>query len=265
MKSCIYKGTISHSRRGQTRNSFSYSLYMLWLDLAELDSLFKPYWLWSASGPALARFRREDHFGDPSVPLDSCIRDLVAKHTGERPDGPVRLLTHLSYFGYCFNPLSVYYCYDTTETLQSVVLEVSNTPWNEQHCYVLSSQNCSSKQFHHYRFAKEFHVSPFLPMDMHYNCRLVPPDDRLYLALDNHRDGSKVFGTHLALDRQPINSRTMALALAANPLMTLKVTSLIHWQALRLWTKRAPYYRHTPPVTPEQEPTTKERGIPHHG
>lgn len=263
MKSCIYRGSISHTRRGNARNSFSYSLYMLWLDLAELDQVFVPFWLWSARKPALARFRRSNHFGDPSLPLDQCIRDLVGNRTGERPTGPIRLLTHLSYFGYCFNPLSVYYCYDDNEHLQTIVLEVSNTPWNEQHCYVLSADN-RQNEHHHYSFPKEFHVSPFLPMDMHYSCRLVQPEERLYLALDNHRDGAKVFGTHLTLDREAINHRNMAIALVANPMMTLKISALIHWQALRLWLKRAPYYPHRP-HTQQNDSTSKESGIAHHG
>ena len=76
-------------------HEFSYRMFMLYLDLSELPGLFDRRWLWSARGPALARFQREDHFGDPAVPLTDSVRDLVARETGVRPAGPIRLLTHL--------------------------------------------------------------------------------------------------------------------------------------------------------------------------
>jgi DUF1365 family protein len=244
LNSCIYRGTVGHQRRGPSSNAFEYSLFMLYLDLDEIDTVFDSYWLWSAHKPAIARFRRADHYGDAEQPLRDSISELVQSKTGRKPSGPIRLLTHLSYFGHCFNPLSVYYCFNDRDELQDVVLEVSNTPWGEQHCYVLSADDNRAAGHFSYRFAKDFHVSPFLPMDMEYRCRLTPPDERLYLALDNYRDGKKVFGSHIALDRKALNHRNMALTLATDPLMTLRVTSLIHWQALKLWWKRAPFFSH---------------------
>lgn len=245
MHSAIYKGSISHKRRGKSANRFRYSLFMMLLDLDELDTVFDDYWFWSTKGAALARLRRSDHYGDPSRPLKDCVRDLVAAKTGQRPAGRIELLTHLSYFGHCFNPLSVYYCYDEHDDLHDVVLEVSNTPWGDQHCYVLGHNDNLSRQHHRYAFNKDFHVSPFMPLDMEYACRLTPPSDRLYIALDNYREGDKVFGSHLTLDRKPLTHKNMALTLARDPLMTLRVVGLIHWQALKLWLKRAPYYSYT--------------------
>jgi uncharacterized protein len=244
-KSCIYKGTIGHQRRGHAANTFRYSQFMLFLDLAELDTVFDRFWLWSTKRPALARFRRSDHCGNSNEPLRDSIAELIATRTGRpAPTGPIRLLTHLSYFGYCFNPLSVYYCYDKNEQLQDVVLEVSNIPWGEQHCYVLATENNLSKEHHHFRFNKNFYVSPFMPMDMEYACRLTPPGEHLFVSLDNYRDGARVFGSQLAMDRHEINSANLAKALATDPFMTLRVSSLIHWQALKLWLKRARYYKH---------------------
>ncbi len=258
MHSCIYRGTISHRRRGHAANAFRYSLFMMYLDLAEIDTVFAPYWFWSSHRPALARFRRRDHYGDPDTSLDTTIRDLVERDAGQRPDGPIRLLTHLSYFGFCFNPLSVYYCYDRAEQLRHVVLEVSNTPWREQHCYVLSADTDRSDAGHRFRFDKNFHVSPFLPMDMQYRCRLTTPDDMLYVALDNYRDGEKIFGSHLSLERSEINHRSMAATLLRDPLLTARIVALIHWQAGRLWFKKAPVYTH--PGNGE-----KQQGLAHHG
>lgn len=250
MHSCIYKGQVSHRRFRPVRNDFVYSVFMMYVDLAELVHLFDRFWFWSAERATPASFRRADHYGDATVPLDVAIRNLVAHEAGFRPVGPIRLLTHFRYFGYCFNPLSAYYCFDANEQLEAVVLEVSNMPWRQMHPYVLTAGERINNGGYKYEFAKSFHVSPFLPLDMRYRCRLAPPAERLPLALENWRDGVKTFDAHLALERIPITSRSMARVLAMDPLITLRIASLIHWQALKLWTKRAPVYSRPEPAGP---------------
>ena len=94
-------------------HAFSYRLFMMYLDMAELPALFDRRWLWSARHPALARFKREDHLGPPHVALNTAVRDLVERSTRCRPSGPIRLMTQLRYFGYCFNPVSFYFVLDT--------------------------------------------------------------------------------------------------------------------------------------------------------
>lgn len=227
---------------------------MMYLDLAELPAVFDPYWLWSARRPAPAWFRRADHHGDPRQDLDTAIRDLVAGKTGERPTGPVRLLTHLRYFGYVFNPISIYYCFDTAEQLRQLVLEVSNTPWRETRCYVLPADSAAQQEF-----AKTLHVSPFMPMDMHYRCRHRPPGETLNFALENWQGSTRVFDAHLDLRRAPLTAPNLRRALARDPLMTLRVTSLIHWQAARLWWKRTPLFPH-----PGKPRTAPAEGVGRH-
>lgn len=247
MHSCIYKGQVSHRRFGRVRNDFRYNIFMMYVDLAELVHLFDGRWFWSATGRAPAAFRRADHQGDPSLPLDESIRSLVEQEAGFRPAGPIRLLTHFRYFGYCFNPLSAYYCFDEAgENLQAVVLEVSNMPWREMHPYVLSGGRPIANGGLHYEFAKTFHVSPFQPLDMRYRCRLAAPGERLALALENWRDGRKAFDAHLSFERLPMTGANLARVLATDPLVTLRVTTLIHWQALKLWKRRAPIHDHAP-------------------
>jgi len=219
---------------------------MLYVDLAELPELFDPFWLWSARSPAPAWFRRADHYGEATVPLDRSIRDLVAVQAGFRPSGPIRLLTHFRYLGYGFNPLSAYYCYAPDGELEAVVLEVSNMPWREMHPYVLTRGAPIANGGFKFEFAKAFHVSPFLPMDMGYRCRLAPPGPRLAFALENWRDGARCFDAHLRFQRVAISSRSLTRVIATDPLATLRVTALIHWQALRLWQKKAPVYDHVP-------------------
>jgi len=255
MHSCIYAGSVRHRRFLPVVNEFRYSIFMMYLDLAELEHVFDRFWLWSARRPALAWFRRSDHFGEPDEPLDRSIRDLVAARTGRRPAGPVRLLTHLRYFGYCFNPVSFYYCFDAAGAIEQVVMEVNNTPWGETHCYVLPRQSAEDgSAAMTFEFEKAFHVSPFLPMDMAYRSRLTAPGETLFAGIENWRGGRKVFDAHLALGRKPISRANLARQLALDPLVTGRVISLIMWQAMKLWVKRAPY--HSRPEPAGKRPST---------
>ena len=97
LNSCLYHGGIRHRRLQPVKNAFAYSLFMMYLDLGELEEVFRGRWFWSVERRNLAAFQRRDHLGDPAVPLDSALRDLVQERTGRRPSGPVRLLTHLRF------------------------------------------------------------------------------------------------------------------------------------------------------------------------
>lgn len=240
MHSCLYNGWVRH-RRGDPAHEFRYRIFMTYLDLEELPRLFSRYWFWSSSRPALARFRREDYYGDPSRPLDGAIRDLVKQQTGTRPAGPIRLLTHLRYFGHCFNPVSFYYCFDAADSrVETIVAEITNTPWGERHAYVLPATDPAL----HFRFEKDFHVSPFLPMDMQYDWRFSAPAERLLVHMENSRAGRQEFDATLVLERKEISSGSLARALCAFPLITLQVSFAIYWQALRLWLKKTPFHSH---------------------
>lgn len=244
MNSCIYEGWVRHRRLRPVENSFRYGLFMMYLDLSELPTLFRGRWLWSTNRPAFARFRRQDHLKSLPAdrPLDEAARDLVESRLGTRPTGPVRLLTQLAYFGYRFNPVSFYYCHDASGgRIEAIVAEVSNTPWNERHCYVLARDGDAPLEF---SAAKAFHVSPFMDMDAVHRFRFTPPGESLVAHIENHRGGEKTFDATLTLERRPLTRASMAWALLRYPFMTLQVLAAIYWEALRLLARGARYHAH---------------------
>jgi DUF1365 family protein len=230
-------------------------MFMMYLDLDELPNLFESRWLWSTHRPALARFCRKDHFGKPTVPLDQSVRELVERETGKRPEGPIRLLTHLRYFGYVFNPVSFYYCFNGDgRSVETIVAEVNNTPWGERHCYVLpQSQNQGVGGRHRHCPEKQMHVSPFMPMDNEYDWRFNRPEELLTVHMENSSEGRKIFDASLVLKRRELTSGSLTWVLLAFPMMTMKIIGAIYWQALKLWAKGVPVYDHPSKRAPALE------------
>lgn len=248
MRSCIYRGFVRHRRRSPMAHAFRYPLFMMYLDLDELPELFSRRWLWSARRPALAWFRRADYLGDPGVELAVAVRDEAERLTGYRPTGPIRVLTHLRYFGYVQNPVTFYYCYcarGSSDQVETVLAEITNTPWGERHTYAVRSEDVESGVCgHSHRFAKTFHVSPFMAMDQQYEWRFSEPGSKLRVHMRNLASGGATFDATLALRREEISARSLAAALARYPWMSARVVAGIYWQAFRLWRKRAPYHPH---------------------
>jgi len=246
MQSALYFGWVRHRRHGPVLHRFQYRLCMLWLDLRELDRVFRGRWLWSARRPAVAWLRRADYLGDPAVSIDQAVRDCVECETGTRPTGPIRMLTQLRTFGHCFNPVTFYYCYDASgANVEAIAAEITNTPWNERHAYVLRVRaGDAGRAALRFRFAKRFHVSPFMPMDVEYDWRFSSPGERLVMHMENRSGEATLFDATLALERRAIGGASLAAALLRFPLPSLRALGAIYWNALRLLAKRVPFFVH---------------------
>jgi DUF1365 family protein len=227
----IYTGTIRH-RRVAPEREFCHALALIYLDLQELPSLLGGRLL--ARGPGPLRFRRRDYLGPETVSLDTAVRDRVTALSGHRPEGPIRLLTQLRSFGLCFNPVSFYYCFDPGgERLECVLAEVTNTPWGERQCYLLSEHAPGSGVLRG-SFDKELHVSPFMGMDHVYEASATTPGATLSVHIASRRHGERTFDATLLMRRRAFDRVSVARMTARYPMATARVLALIYGHAVGL-------------------------------
>lgn len=242
--SAIYHGTVRHRRFAPRHHTFRYSAFMMYFDLDELDDVMAMSRWWSFKAWSLARFERSDYFGDNAVSIKSAVLSEVNNRLNLDLSGPVRMLTNCRYFGFIINPITIYYCFDERNQLQAMLLEVTNTPWNEKVAYVLRCD--PEKRTQRITFNKEMHVSPFHPMEHFYDWRSNQPSQKLAVHMQNKElvGESLVFDATLSLTRMPLTSTSMAKVLFTYPVMTMKVAYGIYWQALKIWMKKIPFHSH---------------------
>lgn len=246
MNSAIYEGTVHHRRLTPVEHAFRYRVGMLYVDLDELPAALDVTPLWSARRGALAGLRRKDYLGDSRASLRDEVRDLVARRLGERPLGPVRLLTMPRTFGRSFNPVSFYFCFESgrdaegDRSVSAIVAEVTNTPWGERHSYVMDARGGGPVVRDD--LDKAFHVSPFMGMDHRYRWSVTVPGEGLSVRIDSEREGQPAFEATLSLRRRPLTGRNLNRLLVRFPFAALRVLALIYGQALRLRFKGATYF-----------------------
>ncbi len=239
----LYRGTVSHRRNESPTREFEPKLSLAFVDVDALPASLDRVPLWSARRPAPVWFRRRDFFDGGVGALGEAVRDLVAERLGRRPSGRVHLLAHLRTFGWLHNPLAVYYCRDECDELDSIVLEVTNTPWGERQWYVCDAAGGIG----HACSAKAMHVSPFLPMDVEYRISWTDPGTDLVLIIEVVRGRNTLFEARLDLRREPLDRRHTLERLLRDPLPTHRVSLGIYLQAVRLFLARVPRYRHPAP------------------
>lgn len=246
--SAIYCGEVYHRRLGPKRHNFDYRVYFLYLDLDELPELLRddPE---SAVGALGIRFKREDYLGPAEEPLKESVLDRVESALGRRPGGAVRMLTQTRVLGYVFNPVSFYYCFDAGGALDAVVAEITNTPWGERHAYVLESSDVQHLGWISAEFQKQFHVSPFFPMDQTYKWRLSIPGNRLDIHMTNFESKEAVFHAGMSCERRALTPSNLRRVRRRHPLQPQRVSFAIYLQAALLWLKRVPFFVH-----PSQRP-----------
>jgi DUF1365 family protein len=242
--SCLYEGTVRHRRAAGPAADFRHRVMFAYLDLTELPTLLGGRLV--RRGPGLMRIRRRDCLdGDAgAAALDVAVRDRVQALGGERPSGPIRMLIQPRTLGMSFNPVSFYYCFDEAGVhVQSVLAEVTNTPWGERHAYLMhdGAADCSITTG---SFAKALHVSPFFGMDHVYRARAGTPGQTLSVHIANEHAGQTVFDATLALRRHALTRASVARMSLRYPAATARVLVLIYGHALALKLRGARYFPH---------------------
>lgn len=247
MNSCLYKCTVMHNRLEPKKNRFHYDVFMFCLDLDEIDSVAKKMRLMSRNKFNFFTFRDKDHLQlpqgspDTSKNVKAHIIDYIKQNGVDIGKGKIMLLTNLCTLGYQFNPVSFYYCFDEVGEPQCAVVEVCNT-FHEMKPYFIGKEQLKDNKFH-LNTTKYFYVSPFIDMDTNFDFNLHIPGEKLNIRIDDYKEGTRFFISTLTGKRKALTDARLAWFLLRFPFITLKVISLIHWQALILWLKKIPYYK----------------------
>ena len=238
MRSAIYSGRVHHARLTPKKHRLSHRVFMLLLDLDELETLDRTLGGFGVNRRARAAFYTHDHADGDSVDLRAHIEGKLAREGIALNGGRIALLCMPRLLGYVFNPLSVYFCWDEAGMLKAIVYEVKNT-FGERFDYVLPAredngvvrQSCE----------KDFFVSPFLPMNMRYEFTVTPPGEKIAVAMRVLRGDNTVLTASFGGDKSALNEANLKRAIRRHPAMTFGAIFAIHWHAIRLILKGAPF------------------------
>jgi len=238
MISAIYAGRVRHRRFLPRNHAFSYPFFMYYLDLDRLGELpdLSPWF--SARRFSLARFVRKDYLGDPETRLGSAVRLRMAELTDEEVHGKTFGLLNLRTLGLYFSPVNFYFGFDQSGRCSHFLAEVSNIPWNQRHHYAYKLE--PGNRWHREQ-DKQFHVSPFNPLDQQYGWHIESPGDRLELGIDVDDRRGRIFEARLDLQRRPLARADLRRLLMRKPAMTASIVAGIYFQALKLYLKGVPY------------------------
>ena len=234
IKSSIYNGQVIHKRFKPKVHSFRYNVFSLLIDLSELETLDKQVNFFSYNKFNWISFYDKDHGDRDGSSLINWLQKNLRKNNISTENIKIKILCYPRIFGFVFNPLSVFYVYNSNENLISILYEVKNT-FGEQHTYIfriekdanLIQNNCS----------KKFHVSPFIQMNCNYFFRLLKPGNKISVIIDQYENEDKILYASQDGIRTDFNTKYLVKSFLNHPLMTFKIIIAIHYEAFKLWLK----------------------------
>ena len=236
MNSCIYNGVVTHKRFKPVKHFLKYKTFSFFIDLDEIEKLDKNNIIFSFNRFNIFSFYNRDHGDRDGKSLKNWVMDNLIKFKISENINKIKLLCYPRIFGYVFNPLSIFYCYQD-EKLKVIFYEVKNT-FNEQHTYILKVNDSNIVT---QKCKKKFYVSPFMNMDTYYNFRLLNPDDKLSVSIEQTDKKDTILNAVQTGERKDFNLKQLVVNFFKYPLMTIKIISAIHFEALLLWKKGAIY------------------------
>ena len=234
MTSSIYNGTVIHKRFKPKTHFFEYSVFSLLIDLSELNKLDKQIKFFSFNKFNLVSFFEKDHGSRDGKPLIEWVKKNLDANNIYSKDIKIKLLCYPRIFGYVFNPLSVFFIYDTEERLISILYEVKNT-FGEQHTYIFKVED--DVKFFQHNCLKKLHVSPFIEMNCNYFFKILKPGEKISVIINQYQENEKILYASQDGKRVDFNSKELLKSYLKHPLMTFKIISAIHYEAFKLWTK----------------------------
>jgi DUF1365 family protein len=241
MRSHLLVGKVRHRRARPFVYELEHDVFYAALDLGELDDITRRSRLIRRNRRAIVGFRDADHLPVPATDIDHDVRQLLRAEGDDPADWHITLITNLRILGYVFNPASFFLCRDAAGVLRRVLVEVHNT-FGERHLYPL--RPADGGEAFRAGMPKAFFVSPFISIDGRYSVHLRDDAEGVRIAIALRQDEGPMLSTSLLLRRRRLSDRNLLRLLVRYPLMTQRTIGLIHWHALRLLLRGAPFFRH---------------------